>query len=148
MDYGFISRREKQYSKYLSGISKEKQNPDLSKIVYITIGHPKSPFPMASRINTIVWLEEETIVKVAKKMRKNFADHPSNHGYSNDQKPFNPSELYYAIFQDSEGTVLLECSDNYPGSDKLREYSPITYMKALVEVMKDIPYGELDENQI
>ena len=100
---------------------------DESKIVYITVGNPRSPFPMATKVSAIVWFPDgETPVKIAKKMRKSFADHPSMHGYSLDTKPFKPSFLYYAIYEEKSGVVPTWSSDNFPGQDFIHENSIMT----------------------
>ncbi|HJU58772.1 MAG TPA: hypothetical protein VJ583_03425 [Nitrososphaeraceae archaeon] len=104
-------------------MNKDKYSPVISKAIYITIGHPNSPFPMGTRITTMVVLSDgETEIQIAKLVRKKFAAHPEMHGYAKEQKPFKPSELYYAIFDSKESRLPVESSLNFPGVDNIREF--------------------------
>lgn len=88
--------------------------PQNSEMYFITIGVEFSNIPMERKIAAYVNLEIETPVKVAKQLRKTFAKHPSNHGWSIYTKPFKPSQLFYAIYDCVDSIEPWAYSKNIP----------------------------------
>lgn len=85
-----------------------------AKKIYVTVGWKNSNIPMGNKIGCWILPDDSlTEIQIAKKIRKQFADHPEHHGYTKDTKPFKPSDLYWAIFDDLYATKSRICSDNW-----------------------------------
>ncbi len=82
------------------------------KKVFITIGWEHSNIPMGEKIATYIF-DNESPVKIAKKLRKQFADNAENHGWVKGTR-FNPSQLFYAIYDDIDETQPFAFSENTP----------------------------------
>lgn len=80
---------------------------------FITIGWQHSNIPMGNKMSVYVDTDITTPVKVAKQMRKNFADNAENHGYVKGTT-FKPSELFYAIYENVDDVCPIFFSKNTP----------------------------------
>ena len=83
-----------------------------TKKVFVTIGWEKSNIPMARKIACHIY-PGESVVKIAKKIRKDFADNCENHGWAKGSN-FKPSQFFYAVYDDIDAKIPFECSENTP----------------------------------
>jgi len=81
------------------------------KNIFVTIGVEFSRIPMANKIRMLIW-DGESEIKIVKRLRKQFADNPENHGWSKGTK-FIPSQLFYAIFDSFEDKTPRITSENF-----------------------------------
>lgn len=91
-------------------------------VVFVTIGHPISKFPMQNKVAMNVF-EGDSIVQIAKKFRKKCSESPSSYSNYEYGTRFVPSELYYAIFSAVKDKYPIESSNNFPGSDFIYDWS-------------------------
>jgi hypothetical protein len=82
----------------------------MDKTVLVSIGHPNSRIPILPMVSTLV--TDATEVFKAKKLRKQVAENTSGYGFAVGVK-FNPSDLYWAIFDSTDDKKPRLCSDNY-----------------------------------
>jgi|WetSurMetagenome_2_1015567.scaffolds.fasta_scaffold37235_6 hypothetical protein len=103
----------------------DKKYPNTLDEIYVTIGTPapegESP-NLPIRVKTLCFVDHEieTIVDVAKHQRKMVSDRPQNYGYWKGQK-FNPSELYYEVYERSSDEDPIAASANAPHQPKEKE---------------------------
>lgn len=82
-------------------------------IIFVTIGVPFSSIPIMQKVSCFVDLEVDTTIKVAKRLRNMVADHIEEYGWVKGTA-FNPSELYYEIYENVTDTIPLYCSSQAP----------------------------------
>lgn len=74
----------------------------MNKIIFVTIGWSDSTFPVANKIALMVW-DDESLVKVAKTVRKDFAD----------REGCKPSYMTWAVFENVEDEAPVISSANW-----------------------------------
>lgn len=86
---------------------------DDTTIVFVNVGVPFSSIPIVQKVTIFVDLRKETVVQAAKRLRKLIADNIEDYGWVKDRN-FNPSELYYEVYENINDVFPLYCSAQAP----------------------------------